>query len=130
MCTPACSAAPPVAPIDHVYGTLGLVRATSTQRYSQTAGMREELEGKGSFTMFAPSDDAWAELDPVSSPGTPAATLASPRSLTLAVSSGRASLTGEQREHGAAQRSPLPHGEPPSPHQRPEERHHRLFHVQ
>lgn len=67
---PTSSALPPVAPIDHVYGTLGLLHATSTQEYSQMAGMREELEGKGSFTMFAPSDDAWAQLDPVSSPVT------------------------------------------------------------
>ncbi|XP_029704149.1 periostin isoform X2 [Takifugu rubripes] len=55
---------PAVAPIDHVYGTLGLLHATSTQQYAQMAGMREGLEGKGSFTMFAPSDDAWAQLDP------------------------------------------------------------------
>ncbi|TNM84791.1 hypothetical protein fugu_008969 [Takifugu bimaculatus] len=55
---------PAVAPIDHVYGTLGLLHATSTQQYAQMAGMREELEGRGSFTMFAPSDDAWAQLDP------------------------------------------------------------------
>lgn len=68
---PASSAAPPVAPIDHVYGTLGLVHATSTQRYAELAGMRGELEGRGSFTMFAPSDDAWAELDRVSSPAAP-----------------------------------------------------------
>lgn len=67
---PTSSAVPPVAPIDHVYGTLGLLHATSTQQYSQMAGMREELEGKGSFTMFAPSDDAWAQLEPVSSPVT------------------------------------------------------------
>lgn len=127
---PAPSAAPSVAPIDHMYGTLGLVHATSTQRFSEMAGMREELEGRGSFTMFAPSNDAWAELNPVSSPVTNAATLTDPRSLTLAVSSGNARFAGEQRQHGHAQRSSLPHGEPPSPHQRPEERHHCLFHVQ
>ncbi|KAM9331980.1 periostin-like isoform 1-T1 [Pholidichthys leucotaenia] len=55
---------PAVAPIDHVYGTLGLVKATTTQRYSDVSKLREEIEGKGSFTMFAPSNEAWDELDP------------------------------------------------------------------
>uniref|UniRef100_A0A673XXJ6 Periostin-like n=1 Tax=Salmo trutta TaxID=8032 RepID=A0A673XXJ6_SALTR len=55
---------PPVAPIDHVYGTLGLVKARTTQKYSALSKLREEIEGKGSFTMFAPSDEAWDLLDP------------------------------------------------------------------
>ncbi|XP_072230452.1 periostin-like [Leuresthes tenuis] len=55
---------PAVAPIDHVYGTLGLARATTTQQYSEISNLREEIEGKGSFTMFAPSNDAWDELEP------------------------------------------------------------------
>uniref|UniRef100_A0A665VL39 Periostin, osteoblast specific factor a n=1 Tax=Echeneis naucrates TaxID=173247 RepID=A0A665VL39_ECHNA len=55
---------PAVAPIDHVYGTLGLVKATTTQQYADMSKLREEIEGKGSFTMFAPSNDAWDELDP------------------------------------------------------------------
>ncbi|XP_062288865.1 periostin-like isoform X2 [Scomber scombrus] len=55
---------PAVAPIDHVYGTLGLVKATTTQQYSDMSKLREEIEGKGSFTMFAPSNDAWNQLDP------------------------------------------------------------------
>ncbi|XP_075958462.1 periostin isoform X2 [Anarhichas minor] len=50
---------PAVAPIDHVYGTLGLVKATTTQQYSDMSKLREEIEGKGSFTMFAPSNGAW-----------------------------------------------------------------------
>ncbi|XP_056262797.1 periostin-like isoform X2 [Pseudoliparis swirei] len=50
---------PAVAPIDHVYGTLGLVRASTTQQYSDVSKLREEIEGKSSFTMFAPSNDAW-----------------------------------------------------------------------
>ncbi|KAM4546068.1 periostin-like isoform 2-T2 [Odontesthes bonariensis] len=54
---------PAVAPIDHIYGTLALVKATTTQQYSETSKLREEIEGKGSFTMFAPSNDAWDELD-------------------------------------------------------------------
>ncbi|XP_030010415.1 periostin isoform X1 [Sphaeramia orbicularis] len=55
---------PAVAPIDHVYGTLGLVKATTTQQYSDMSKLREEIEGKGSYTMFAPSNDAWEELEP------------------------------------------------------------------
>ncbi|XP_036913575.1 periostin isoform X3 [Sturnira hondurensis] len=55
---------PAVMPIDHVYGTLGIVGATTTQRYSDVSKLREEIEGKGSFTYFAPSNDAWDNLDP------------------------------------------------------------------
>ncbi|XP_041652565.1 periostin, osteoblast specific factor b isoform X1 [Cheilinus undulatus] len=54
---------PAVAPIDHVYGTLGLVKATSTQQYSDISELRPEIEGSGSFTFFAPSNEAWEELD-------------------------------------------------------------------
>lgn len=57
---------PPVAPIDNVYGTLGLVKATTTQQYAEMSGLREEIEGKGSYTMFAPSNEAWKQLDSVS----------------------------------------------------------------
>ncbi|XP_047463389.1 periostin-like isoform X2 [Mugil cephalus] len=55
---------PAVAPIDHVYGTLGLVKASTTQQYSDISKLREEIEGRGSFTMFAPSNEAWDLLDP------------------------------------------------------------------
>ncbi|XP_060144117.1 periostin isoform X7 [Globicephala melas] len=54
---------PAVMPIDHVYGTLGIVGATTTQRYSDVSKLREEIEGKGSFTYFAPSNEAWDNLD-------------------------------------------------------------------
>ncbi|XP_071304486.1 periostin isoform X6 [Agelaius tricolor] len=54
---------PAVAPIDHVYGTLGIVGATTTQRYSDMSKLREEIEGRGSFTFFAPSNEAWDQLD-------------------------------------------------------------------
>ncbi|XP_073685274.1 periostin [Garra rufa] len=57
---------PAVAPIDTVYGTLDLVNAKITQQYSDQSKLREELKGAGSYTMFAPSDDAWEELDPAS----------------------------------------------------------------
>ncbi|CAJ1065094.1 periostin%2C osteoblast specific factor b isoform X2 [Xyrichtys novacula] len=54
---------PAVAPIDHVYGTLGLVKASSTQKYSDISELRPEIEGPGSFTFFAPSNEAWDDLD-------------------------------------------------------------------
>ncbi|KAM4796546.1 periostin isoform 3-T3 [Rhinophrynus dorsalis] len=55
---------PAVAPIDNVYGTLGIVGALSTQDYSDKSDLRKEIEGVGSFTFFAPSNDAWDLLDP------------------------------------------------------------------
>ncbi|XP_014879639.1 periostin, osteoblast specific factor b isoform X2 [Poecilia latipinna] len=54
---------PAVAPIDHVYGSLALVQATSTQNYADISKLRPEIEGPGSFTFFAPSNDAWELLD-------------------------------------------------------------------
>ncbi|XP_018103137.1 periostin isoform X12 [Xenopus laevis] len=54
---------PAVAPIDNVYGTLGIVGATSTQDYSDRSDLRQEIEGIGSYTFFAPSNDAWQLLD-------------------------------------------------------------------
>ncbi|KAM7399041.1 hypothetical protein PAMP_018335 [Pampus punctatissimus] len=54
---------PAVAPIDHVYGTLGLVKASLTQEYADTSKLRPEIEGSGSYTFFAPSDEAWKLLD-------------------------------------------------------------------
>ncbi|XP_052424056.1 periostin isoform X3 [Carassius gibelio] len=55
---------PAVAPIDTVFGTLDLVQAKLTKQYSDQSKLTEELTGAGSYTMFAPSDDAWIELDP------------------------------------------------------------------
>ncbi|XP_059930989.1 periostin, osteoblast specific factor b isoform X1 [Gadus macrocephalus] len=54
---------PAVAPIENVYGTLGTIKATSTQSYSDSAKLRAEIEGSGSYTFFAPSNDAWDALD-------------------------------------------------------------------
>ncbi|XP_008424527.1 periostin, osteoblast specific factor b isoform X1 [Poecilia reticulata] len=54
---------PAVAPIDHVYGSLALVQATSTQNYADISKLRPEIEGPGSFTFFALSNDAWELLD-------------------------------------------------------------------
>ncbi|KAK1882782.1 Periostin [Dissostichus eleginoides] len=59
--TKGCTA---VAPIDHVYGTLGLVKASTTQQYSDLSKLKEEIEGEGSFTMFAPSNEAWDQVEP------------------------------------------------------------------
>lgn len=55
-----------VAPIDHVYGTLGVVKATTTQDYADMSVLRPEIEGSGSYTFFAPSNEAWGLLDDVS----------------------------------------------------------------
>ncbi|TKS80790.1 Periostin [Collichthys lucidus] len=54
---------PAVAPIDNVYGTLGLVKATSTQNYADISKLRPEIEGSGSYTFFAPSNEAWENLE-------------------------------------------------------------------
>nr|XP_033806257.1 periostin isoform X2 [Geotrypetes seraphini]XP_033806258.1 periostin isoform X2 [Geotrypetes seraphini] len=54
---------PAVAPIDNIYGTLGIVGATVTQDYSDKSDLRKEIEGAGSFTFFAPSNEAWDLLD-------------------------------------------------------------------
>ncbi|KAK5918062.1 hypothetical protein CgunFtcFv8_002861 [Champsocephalus gunnari] len=59
--TKGCAA---VAPIDHVYGTLGLIKASTTQQYSNLSKLKEEIEGEGSFTMFAPSNEAWGQVEP------------------------------------------------------------------
>ncbi|XP_067842006.1 periostin-like isoform X2 [Heptranchias perlo] len=54
---------PAVAPIDHVYGTLSIVGARDTQTYADRSNLRKEIEGVGSFTFFAPSDEAWTLLN-------------------------------------------------------------------
>ncbi|XP_072300023.1 periostin, osteoblast specific factor b isoform X2 [Eucyclogobius newberryi] len=54
---------PAVAPIDNVYNTLALVKASSTQNYADISKLKPEIEGPGSFTVFAPSNDAWELLE-------------------------------------------------------------------
>ncbi|XP_034024297.1 periostin, osteoblast specific factor b isoform X2 [Thalassophryne amazonica] len=54
---------PAVAPIDNVYNTLGLVKATVTKNYSDLSKLRPEIEGPGSYTFFAPSNEAWDLLE-------------------------------------------------------------------
>ncbi|KAB5543488.1 hypothetical protein PHYPO_G00079740 [Pangasianodon hypophthalmus] len=54
---------PAAIPIDTIYGTLGLLKLDITQQYSDLSKIREEIDGAGSYTMFAPSSDAWEQLD-------------------------------------------------------------------
>lgn len=53
---------PAALPLVNIYNTLGVVGASTTQMYSDRARLREEVEGPGSFTFFAPSNEAWAAL--------------------------------------------------------------------
>ncbi|XP_078087016.1 transforming growth factor-beta-induced protein ig-h3 [Mustelus asterias] len=53
---------PAALPIDNIYNTLGNVGSSSTQSYSDRAKLRPEIEGPGTFTIFAPSNEAWAAL--------------------------------------------------------------------
>ncbi|XP_072900023.1 periostin-like isoform X1 [Hemitrygon akajei] len=54
---------PAAAPIDHVYGTLNIVGATETKSYADRSNLRKEIEGAGTYTLFAPSNDAWNLLE-------------------------------------------------------------------
>ncbi|XP_048032524.1 transforming growth factor-beta-induced protein ig-h3 [Megalobrama amblycephala] len=53
---------PAALPLVNIYKTLGVVGATTTKMYSERAKLQEEIEGPGSFTFFAPSNEAWAAL--------------------------------------------------------------------
>ncbi|XP_066505014.1 transforming growth factor-beta-induced protein ig-h3 [Hoplias malabaricus] len=53
---------PAALPLVNIYNTLGVVGATTTKMYSERAKLQEELEGPGSFTFFAPSNEAWSAL--------------------------------------------------------------------
>ncbi|XP_061582451.1 transforming growth factor-beta-induced protein ig-h3, partial [Cololabis saira] len=53
---------PAALPLVNIYNTLGVVGASTTQMYSDRAELRPEIEGPGSFTFFAPSNEAWAAL--------------------------------------------------------------------
>ncbi|XP_017293516.1 transforming growth factor-beta-induced protein ig-h3 [Kryptolebias marmoratus] len=53
---------PAALPLVNIYNTLGVVGASTTQMYSERAKLKEEIEGPGSFTFFAPSNKAWAAL--------------------------------------------------------------------
>ncbi|XP_067852324.1 transforming growth factor-beta-induced protein ig-h3 [Heptranchias perlo] len=53
---------PAALPINNIYNTLGSVGSATTQLYSDRAILRPEIEGPGTFTIFAPSNEAWASL--------------------------------------------------------------------
>ncbi|XP_072485974.1 transforming growth factor-beta-induced protein ig-h3 [Notamacropus eugenii] len=54
---------PAALPLSNIYETLGIVGSTTTQLYTdRTEKLRPEMEGPGSFTIFAPSNEAWATL--------------------------------------------------------------------
>ncbi|XP_068947989.1 transforming growth factor-beta-induced protein ig-h3 [Petaurus breviceps papuanus] len=54
---------PAALPLSNIYETLGVVGSTTTQLYTdRTEKLRPEMEGPGSFTIFAPSNEAWAAL--------------------------------------------------------------------
>ncbi|XP_041846257.1 transforming growth factor-beta-induced protein ig-h3 isoform X2 [Melanotaenia boesemani] len=53
---------PAALPLVNIYNTLGVVGASTTQMYTDRARLKEEIEGPGSFTFFAPSNEAWAAL--------------------------------------------------------------------
>ncbi|MFT7810151.1 transforming growth factor-beta-induced protein ig-h3 [Arapaima gigas] len=53
---------PAALPLVNIYKTLGMVGATTTQMYTDRAELKPEIEGPGSFTFFAPSNDAWSAL--------------------------------------------------------------------
>ncbi|XP_021070841.1 transforming growth factor-beta-induced protein ig-h3 [Mus pahari] len=54
---------PAALPLSNLYETMGVVGSTTTQLYTdRTEKLRPEMEGPGSFTIFAPSNEAWASL--------------------------------------------------------------------
>uniref|UniRef100_A0A8D0GWP8 Transforming growth factor-beta-induced protein ig-h3 n=1 Tax=Sphenodon punctatus TaxID=8508 RepID=A0A8D0GWP8_SPHPU len=53
---------PAALPLSNLYETLGIVGATTTQLYSASSNLSAEIKGPGSFTIFAPNNEAWASL--------------------------------------------------------------------
>lgn len=63
---PSSALCPAALPLSNLYETLGVVGSTTTQLYTdRTEKLRPEMEGPGSFTIFAPSNEAWASLSAV-----------------------------------------------------------------
>ena len=63
---PALPSASVALPLSNLYETLGVVGATTTQLYTdRTEKLRPEMEGPGSFTIFALSNEAWSSLPAV-----------------------------------------------------------------
>ncbi|XP_013918722.1 PREDICTED: transforming growth factor-beta-induced protein ig-h3-like [Thamnophis sirtalis] len=53
---------PAALPLANLYETLGVVGATTTQIYSASSNLSAEITGPGSYTIFAPTNEAWASL--------------------------------------------------------------------
>ncbi|XP_039339568.1 transforming growth factor-beta-induced protein ig-h3 [Mauremys reevesii] len=53
---------PAALPLSNIYDTLGIVGASTTQLYSLSSNLKPEIEAPGSFTIFAPNNEAWAAL--------------------------------------------------------------------
>ncbi|KAL8212006.1 UNVERIFIED_CONTAM: hypothetical protein K2H54_033715, partial [Gekko kuhli] len=53
---------PAALPLANLYETLGMVGATTTQLYSASSNLSAEITGPGSYTIFAPTNEAWASL--------------------------------------------------------------------
>ncbi|XP_053152730.1 transforming growth factor-beta-induced protein ig-h3 isoform X2 [Hemicordylus capensis] len=53
---------PAALPLSNLYETLGVVGASTTQLYSASSNLSAEITGPGSFTIFAPTNEAWASL--------------------------------------------------------------------
>lgn len=63
---PSSVLCPAALPLSNLYETLGVVGSTTTQLYTdRTEKLRPEMEGPGSFTIFAPSNEAWISLSAV-----------------------------------------------------------------
>uniref|UniRef100_A0A4W3HCF1 Transforming growth factor-beta-induced protein ig-h3 n=1 Tax=Callorhinchus milii TaxID=7868 RepID=A0A4W3HCF1_CALMI len=53
---------PAALPITNIYNTLRNVGSSTTQLYADRANLRPLIEGPGSYTFFAPSNEAWSSL--------------------------------------------------------------------
>ncbi|XP_034259458.1 transforming growth factor-beta-induced protein ig-h3 [Pantherophis guttatus] len=53
---------PAALPLVNLYETLGVVGATTTQLYSASSNLSAEITRPGSYTIFAPTNEAWASL--------------------------------------------------------------------
>ncbi|KAJ3587351.1 hypothetical protein NHX12_010949 [Muraenolepis orangiensis] len=53
---------PAALPLVDIYNTLGMTGASTTQMYTDRAMLREDIDGPGSLTFFAPSNEAWSAL--------------------------------------------------------------------
>ncbi|KAJ6667906.1 hypothetical protein lerEdw1_016227 [Lerista edwardsae] len=61
-CLKPCAIVHTTLPLVNLYETLGVVGASTTQLYSVSSNLSSEITGPGSFTIFAPTNEAWASL--------------------------------------------------------------------